>query len=89
MFGLDYITPEINTLDGISILFAKTLGRNLVLSGSRQITQVNQNYPIKYDLNLAYTVRFGNRADRRRVNFIVGTDEIRPWRIAIEYTFRF
>jgi hypothetical protein len=87
--GLDYITPEINTIDGISVLFGKTLARNLTISGSRQVTQVNQNYPAKYDLSLTYTLRFGDRADRRRVNFIIGTDEVRPWRIAIEYTFRF
>lgn len=88
-FTLDYLTLDINALDGATVYFAKTLGRNLTLQGSRQVSQINQNYPIKYDLRLAYQLRFGNRADRRRVNFILGLDEVRPWKIAVEYTFRF
>lgn len=87
--GLDYLTVNISALDGATIYFAKTIGRNLTLQGSRQVTQVNQNYPIKYDLRVAYQMRFGSRRDRRRLNFIVGLDEVRPWKIAIEYTFRF
>jgi hypothetical protein len=87
--GLDYLTVNISALDGATIYFAKTIGRNLILQGSRQVTQVNQNYPIKYDLRVAYQMRFGSRRDRRRLNFIVGLDEVRPWKIAIEYTFRF
>lgn len=88
-FTLDYLTLDINALDGATVYFAKTLSRNLVLQGSRQVSQINQNYPLKYDLRLAYQLRFGNRADRRRMNFIVGLDEVRPWKIAVEYTFRF
>lgn len=88
-FTLDYLTLDINALDGASIYFAKTLGRNLTLQGSRQVSQVDQNYPIKYDLRLSYQYRFGNRADRRRLNFLIGMDETRPWKIAVEYNFRF
>jgi hypothetical protein len=86
---LDYLTLDINALDGATISFAKTIGKNLVFSGSRQVTQINHNYPLKYDLRLAYQFRFGKRGDRRRLNFIVGLDEIRPWKIAVEYGFRF
>ncbi len=88
-FTLDYLTLDINALDGATIYFAKTLSNRFVLQGSRQVSQINQNYPLKYDLRLSYQMRFGNRADRRRLNFLVGLDEMRPWKIAVEYTFRF
>jgi hypothetical protein len=88
-FGLDYLTLDINALDGATIYFAKTISRDLILQGSRQVSQVNQNYPIKYDLRLSYLLRFGSRGDRRRLTFNVGLDELRPWKIAVEYSFRF
>ena len=87
--GLDYLTLDISPLDGATIYFAKSLAKNLTLEGSRQVTQVNQNYPIKYDLRLSYLLRFGSRGDRRRLTFNVGLDEMRPWKIAVEYSFRF
>lgn len=89
-FGLDYLTLEINALEGATIYVARTLSRDLVLQGSRQINQVNSNYPIKYELRLAYQIRVGRgRGDRRRWNFSIGMDELRPWKLGVEYSFRF
>ncbi len=87
--GLDYLTLDINPLDGASIYFARTLSKNLVLQGSRQVTQINENFPLRYDLRVAYQLRVGRSGDRKRWNFIAGLDETRPWKIAVEYTFRF
>ncbi|MCC7231261.1 MAG: hypothetical protein IT203_12785 [Fimbriimonadaceae bacterium] len=88
-FKLDYLTLDINALDGATISFGKALGRNLMLSGSRQVSKINSAYPLKYDLRLSYRLRFGSRNDRQRLNFILGTDEFRPWKIGVEYGFRF
>lgn len=87
--GLDYLTLDFNALEGATISFARTLSRDFSLQGSRQVSQTQVGLPIKYDLRLAYQFRFGRRGDRRRIIFSAGTDEVRPWKLALEYGFRF
>lgn|GEM_PF-2341906 len=87
--GLDYLTLDFNALEGATISFARTLSRDFVLQGSRQVSPQQVGVPAKYDLRLTYQFRFGRRGDRRRLNFSVGIDEIRPWKLAVEYGFRF
>jgi hypothetical protein len=87
--GLDYLTLDINALEGATVSFARTLSRDFVIQGSRQVSQIRSGLPVKYDLRLAYQIRLGSRGNRKRLSFSLGTDEIRPWKLGLEYTFRF
>jgi len=89
VIGLDYLTLDINPLEGATVYFARTLGKNFVVQGSRQISQIDVGIPVKYDLKLIYQLRFGRGMERRRLNFSIGTDEVRPWKLGIEFGFRF
>jgi hypothetical protein len=86
--GFDYLTLELDPLQQTSISFARSFGKGLVFQGTRQISEPLPGLPQKYDLRLVYRLPF-RRGIFERVNFSVGTDELRPWKLAVEYTKRF
>ncbi|MEQ1822337.1 MAG: translocation/assembly module TamB domain-containing protein [Fimbriimonadaceae bacterium] len=86
--GLDYINVEYNSLDNLSVTAALAIGKNLVLSGRRQITSAIPGEGVRYDIRLTWRPTFGGRT-LRRLRFSIGTDQDRPWKIAVEYGIKF
>lgn len=86
--GLDYLNIEYNSFDRLSVTAAISLGRDIVLSGRRQISDPIPGSKPKYEVRLSYRPPFRNRA-LRRFSFSIGTDQDRPWKIMIEYGIRF
>jgi hypothetical protein len=86
--GLDYLNIEYNTFDRLSVTAAMSLGRDIVLSGRRQLSEPYPGEKAKYEVRLSYRPPFRNRA-LRRFSISIGTDQDRPWKIMIEYGFRF
>ena len=84
--GLEYVNLEYNTYDQASVLFGKAFGNGFSFQGSRQLSQPPPGFVQRYDYRLIYRPR-GKQAERFR--FSIGADEQRPWKIAIEYGFRF
>ncbi|MEQ1932906.1 MAG: translocation/assembly module TamB domain-containing protein, partial [Fimbriimonadaceae bacterium] len=85
--GLDYINVEYNSFDNLSVTAAVAIGKDLILSGRRQISAL-PGEKVKYDIRLTYRPRFGGQT-LRRLRFSIGTDQDRPWKIAIEYGIKF
>jgi hypothetical protein len=86
--GLDYLNVEYNQFDQFSLTAAITLGRDLVISGRRQISSPLPGERLKYDLRLSYRPPFRSRA-LRRFTFSLGTDQDRPWKVSVEYGIKF
>lgn len=86
--GLDYLNVEYNTFDQLSVTAAISLGRDVVLSGRRQISEPLPGMRSKYEVRLSYRPPFRNRA-LRRFSLSVGLDQDRPWKIMVEYGIRF
>lgn len=86
--GLDYLTVEYDPLSQVSLSFAKDVGHHLTLQGRRQVSQPLPGQKPQFDLRLVYRPTFGPGA-LRRTAFSVGVDQDRPWKVAIEYGFRF
>lgn len=86
--GLDYLNVEYNTFDQLSVTAAMSLGRDLVLSGRRQISNPLPGFKPKWEVRLSYRPPFRNRA-LRRFSFSIGMDQDRPWKIMVEYGIRF
>lgn len=86
--GLDYLNVEYNQFDQFSLTAAITLGRDLVISGRRQISSPLPGERLKYDLRLSYRPPFRSRA-LRRFTFSIGTDQDRPWKVSVEYGIKF
>ncbi len=86
--GLDYLSLEYNALDQTTIAAAKSLGRGLMLSGRRQISDPSPGFLQRFDFRLSYRLPVRNRL-LARTTIVVGVDQDRPWKIAIEYGIRF
>lgn len=86
--GLEYLNIDYNAIEGASLSFAKVLGKGVVLQGRRQITQVVGNRKLDYDLRLTYRLPTRN-TNLSRVVFSIGLDQDRPYKLGIEYGFRF
>jgi len=86
--GLEYLSVDYNAIEGTSIDFAKVLGKALVLQGRRQLSPTFINRKIDYDLRLTYRLPSRNVA-LNRVVFSVGMDQDRPYKLGVEYGFRF
>jgi hypothetical protein len=87
-FGLDYINLEYNPYEGAVVTLARSLGSGFVLSARRQLSEPQRQEPIRYDLRLTYRPRWA-RGVLNRFSFNVGLDQDRPWKIGVEYGFRF
>ncbi|HMS56566.1 MAG TPA: hypothetical protein PKA27_14325 [Fimbriimonadaceae bacterium] len=85
--GLDYFGFEYNPFENISLTLAKGLGNGFTLQYRRQLQETN-GLPPRYDLRLFYRPPF-RRDLLGRFSFSVGLDQDRPWKISVEYGFRF
>jgi len=86
--GLDYLSLDYNPFDRVSIFAVKSLNRDFSIQARRQLSQPLPGLPIRYDFRLVY------RPPRlkgvlSRVNFSIGTDELRPFKLAVDYSVRF
>jgi hypothetical protein len=86
--GLEYLNIDYNAIEGASLSFAKVLGKGLVIQGRRQITQMPGDRQLDYDLRLTYRLPTRN-TNLNRVVFSLGMDQDRPWKLGVEYGFRF
>jgi hypothetical protein len=86
--GLEYLNIDYNPIEGASLGFAKVLGKGLILQGRRQISPAVGNRKVDYDLRLTYRLPSRNVA-LSRVVFSLGLDQDRPWKLGVEYGFRF
>ncbi len=86
-FKLDYLSVEYNPFDGYIGTASKTLGKGLTLTGRRQLTDPISGGIRKYDIRLTYRIPSRNRL-LSRLRFGIGVDELRPWKITIDYFTR-
>lgn len=86
--GLDYLNVEYDRLDQASVVFAKSINKYLTIQGRRQISEPLDRQAQRYDIRLVFRPPFRNSA-LRNLSFSFGADQDRPWKIAIEYSFRF
>jgi hypothetical protein len=86
--GLEYLNIDYNAVEGASLGFAKVLGKGLILQGRRQISPTVGNRKVDYDLRLTYRLPSRNVA-LSRVVFSLGLDQDRPWKLGVQYGFRF
>ena len=86
-FKLDYFAVEYNPFEGVVVSGAKSINRFLTLQGRRQVTAKNAFEKTKYELKLVYRIPSKNVL-LSRARFGLSTDQDRPWRITIEYSFR-
>ena len=85
--GLEYLTLEYNALEGATVTGAKNLGKGFMLQGRRQLNETLQN-KLLYDYRLTYRPTLGGKT-LRSIIFSIGSDQDRPYKIAIDYTIRF
>lgn len=86
--GLQYLNLDYNPIEGASIGFAKVLGKGLIIQGRRQLSPTVGIRKVDYDLRLTYRLPTRNVA-LSRVVFSVGLDQDRPYKLGIQYGFRF
>jgi hypothetical protein len=86
--GLDYLNISYDPLSQVSLSFAKEIGKNFSLQGTRQVSQPLPGIKAQYDLRLVYRLPFRSK-NLRRTTVIFGTDQDRPWKIGVQYGFRF
>lgn len=87
--GLDYLDIEYNSFEGVSVTGAKALGKNLILSARRELSQpLVPGLKPAWDIRLSYRLPFKGK-NLRNLSFMVGADQDRPWIIGVQYGFRF
>jgi hypothetical protein len=84
---LDFVRVDYNPFDLFTLVIGKTFGKGLLVQASRQLQQQDQQR-LKYDLRLVYRVPFGDRFVRR-LRLGLGTTELVPWRLTLDWTRRF
>ena len=85
--GLDYFDVEYNPFEGVAVTGAKAFGKNLVLSARRQISAPLPGQLLDWDIRLSY--RLPLKRKLRNLNLSVGANQQFPWRVALEYGWRF
>jgi hypothetical protein len=86
--GLDYLAVSYDPYSRFTLNFARPLGNNLVLEGRRQLSEPLPGLEPEYELKLTYRLPVRSRTFRRiAVSF--GTDQLRPWKLEVSYSFRF
>lgn len=86
--GLDYFTIDYNNVEQASLSFARYLNNRWYLEFRRQISQPLPGQPLYYDFRLIYKTPFKGKTFKR-LNFFVGADQDRPWKVGLEYRIRF
>jgi hypothetical protein len=86
--GLDYLSIEYNAYERVAITAAKSLTKNLVLSARKQLSNPLPGQRQSFDVRLSYRLPLRGKVFRN-LNLSVGMDQDRPWKIGLEYGFRF
>lgn len=86
-FGLDYFGVDYNAFEQASLSFVKSLGGGLYLQGRQQLMQPLPGQPVAYDFRIAYRPRRGPDSIRA-LSFSVGTDQLRPYKLSIDFSSR-
>ena len=86
-FSLDYLALDYNGIEGTTIFGAKSLNRYLTLQGRRGIGPTTPFSKSIFELKLIYRIPSRN-INLSRARFSLGTDQDRPWRITVEYSFK-
>jgi hypothetical protein len=86
-FGFDYVSIDYNPFELASVNFAKSLDRGFFLQGRRQLLAPLPGQQLAYDFRLAYRPRRGPEA-LRGLSFSVGIDQVRPYKLSIDFTQR-
>lgn len=86
-FGLEYLSFEYSAFEGPTVSAAKWLGKGLMVQYRRQLSDPVDG-PIRYDLRLTYRPRW-QKGFWQNVFLSLGTDEVTPYKFAIEYGRRF
>src|SRR5207237_318682 len=82
--GLDTLSLQYDLQNQASIAFAKALGKDFTISGSRQISPALPGIKPLFDFELTY-----RSPKLPRFSFSVGSDQDHPYKLSIEYGFRF
>ncbi|MBS1701130.1 MAG: translocation/assembly module TamB domain-containing protein [Armatimonadetes bacterium] len=85
--GFDYFGVDYNAFEQTSVSFVKGLGKGFFLQGRQQLYQPLPGQPTAYDFRLAYRPRRGPNA-LRALSFSLGTDQLRPYKLSIDFTNR-
>ncbi|MCW5943686.1 MAG: hypothetical protein KIS66_15750 [Fimbriimonadaceae bacterium] len=84
--GLDYLGVDYNSFQGTSATVAKSFGNGLVLQARRQLSDPVDGVR-RFDVRLSYRLPLRARVfDRLTLSF--GFDQLRPWKIALQYSAR-
>lgn len=84
--GLDYLGVDYNSFQGTSATVAKSLGNGLVLQARRQLSDPVDGLR-RFDVRLSYRLPLRAKVfDRLTLSF--GFDQLRPWKIALQYSAR-
>ena len=86
-FGLDYFGVDYNVFEQASLSFVKRLGSDFYFQGRQQLFQPLPGQPLAYDFRLSYRPRRGPNAIRA-LSFSIGTDQLRPYKLSIDFTNR-
>jgi hypothetical protein len=86
--GLEYLTWEYSRNEQASFAFGKSLGLEFSVQVRRQLGEPAPGVRPLYDLRLVYAPKTILRRIPR-LNFSFGADQDRPWKVAVEYGFRF
>lgn len=86
--NLDYLALDYNPFEGAMLSGAKSFGKYLTVEGRRAITQTPFINAVKYELRLVYRIPTQNPL-LSRSRFVLSTDNLRPYRIAIEFSSKF
>lgn len=86
-FSLDYLALDYNGIEGTTIFGAKSINRYLTLQGRRGIGPTSPFSKSIFELKLVYRIPSRN-LNLSRARFSFGTDQDRPWRITVEYSFK-
>lgn len=86
--GLDYLGLEYGGSNLLTVSFAKAIGRYLMLTARKQISDPLPGFRQKFDIRLSYRLPVRNRF-LNRLSFSIGVDQDRPWKLSVEYGIRF
>ena len=83
-FKLDYVGIEYNAFEQASVSFVKNLGAGFFVQGRQQLLEPLPGKLAAYDYRLVYRPRRGLNSIRA-LSFSFGTDQLRPYKLAIEF----
>ena len=86
--GVDYLSLDYNSYENLSLTVAKSFGKGLSLQYRRQVSAPSGNQLPRFDLRLTYQPRMKGTFFRH-LSFGAGFDQDRPWKLTVEYSFRF